>query len=222
MKFPVLGHTFLSAWDNCSHKAYRQYIAKDLPRQPQTKEMAWGVSVHSAFEARLKGKPTWPVGMEKYEAIAAPLVAAGAEAEKMVGIRENGSSCDFFDNDVWLRGKIDATVLKRLHIEIPAPDHAVIADWKTGKRCEEKAELETHAVLLHALYPPLQKITAHYVWLQDMQVGKAHDVSDTETKLAEIRSVANVVKNNMATGFFPKRQNGLCPWCPVKDCEFNR
>lgn len=213
MKFPVLSHTFLSAWDNCQHKAYRQYIAKDLPRFEQTKEMKWGNEVHSAFEARLKGKPTWPVGMEKYEAIAAPLAKIGAQAEKALGIREDGSPVDFWDAAVWLRGKVDATVA--------SGSLAAIFDWKTGKRREERDELATHAVLLRAHYPAVHRVVASYVWLQDMQVGKAHDVSDTETKLAEIRSVANVVKNNMVTGFFPKRQNGLCGWCPVKDCEFH-
>lgn len=219
MKFPVLSHTFLSAWDNCSHKAYRQYIAKDLPRQIQTKEMAWGNSVHSAFEARLKGKPTWPVGMEKYEAIAAPLVQANAHAEKALGITERGLSCDFWDKDVWLRGKVDAMVLRA---DPNVGNYAAaIMDFKTGKRREERAELAVHGVLVKAFDPGIVRIIGSYVWLRDMQVGKAHDVSDTETKLAEIRSVANVVRNNMATGFFPKRQNGLCGWCSVMDCEFN-
>lgn len=215
MKFPVLSHTLLADWDNCQHKTYRKYIAKDLPRQPQTEAMKWGNEVHSAFEARLKGRPQWPVGMEKYEAIAAPLAAIGAQAEKAIGITVEGVSCDFFDSAVWLRGKLDCTSLA-------GDTLAVLFDWKTGKRREDKAELQTHGVLLKAAYPAVTKIVAHYVWLQDNEVGKPHDVSDTETKLAEIRSVANIIKNNMAVGFFPKKQNPLCGWCPVSDCEFHR
>jgi PD-(D/E)XK nuclease superfamily len=216
MKLPVASHTFLNDWDNCPHKAFRKYIKKDLPRQPQTEAMAWGNTVHSAFEVRIKHGTAFPKEMEKYEAIAAPLVAVGAAAEKMLGITVDGRLCDFFAPDVWLRGKIDATVVRGMG------PIAAIFDWKTGKRREEKAELLTHAVLLKAWQPTVQKITAHYVWLQDNEVGKAHDVSDTETKLAEIRSVMNTVQNCMEIEDFPKRPNPLCGWCDVLDCEFNR
>ena len=79
MKPPVASHTFLNDWDNCPHKAFRKYIKKDLPKFEQTEAMKWGNEVHSAFEVRIKHGTTWPKGMEKYEAIAAALVAAGAQ-----------------------------------------------------------------------------------------------------------------------------------------------
>jgi hypothetical protein len=224
MKLPVASFTFLRDWDNCPHKAYRRYIAKDLPKFEHTKETKWGDEVHTAFEVRIKHGTLFPQGMEKFEAIAATLVSIGARAEKMLGITVDGAHCEFFAPDVWLRGKIDATVIGAY--VMPETDSvraaAAIFDWKSGKRREEKAELEVHAVLLKAWQPSVQKITAHYVWLQDNEVGKAHDVSDTEKKLAEIRSVMNTVRNCMEIENFQKRPNPLCGWCPVEDCEFNR
>ena len=218
MKLPVASHTFLNDWDNCPHKAYRKYIKKDLPKFVQTEAMKWGNTVHSAFEVRIKHGTSFPPEMAKYEAIAAPLVAAGATAEKMLGIDVAGRLTDFFAKDVWLRGKIDATIAKG--------DVAAIFDWKTGKRREEKAELLTHAVLLKAWQPTVQKVTAHYVWLQDNEVGKPHDVSDTETKLADIRQTMDDVARCLSDQDFPKRPNPLCggEWgsCPVEDCEHRR
>ena len=159
-----------------------------------------------------------PAGMEKYEALAAPLARLGGNAEHALGIRGDGTVCAFFDSDVYLRGKIDFSYTHNTD--------AILFDWKTGKRREDRSELAVHAVLLKALQPTLQKITAHYVWLQDNEVGKAHDVSDTETKLAEIRSTMNTVKNCIEIEDFPKRPNPLCggEWgsCPVADCEFRR
>ena len=221
MKLPVASHTFLNDWDNCPHKAYRKHIAKDLPRQPQTQAMTWGNDVHSAFEVRIKHGTAFPQGMEKFEAIAAPLVAAGARAEKMLGITVDGAHCDFFAKDVWLRGKIDATVFRSdPHVGNYA---AAIFDWKTGKKREDKSELETHAVLLRAFDPGIIKITAHYVWLQEGEVGKPHHigVDDLNAKLADIRSTMNTVKNCMEVEDFPKRRNPLCGWCDVLDCENN-
>ncbi len=213
MKLPVASHTFLNDWDNCPHKAFRKYIKKDLGKFVQTDAMKWGNEVHSAFEVRIKHGTGFPAGMEKYEAIAAPLVAAGALAEKMLGVTVDGKLCDFFAPDVWLRGKIDATIARG--------NTAAIFDWKTGKRREEKAELLTHAVLLKAWQTTVQKVTAHYVWLQDNEVGRAHDVSDTETKLAEIRHTMDDVARCLSDQDFPKRPNPLCGWCPCTDCEFN-
>jgi hypothetical protein len=218
MKLPVASHSFLNDWGNCPRKAYRKYIKKDLPKQPQTKEMAWGNEVHSAFERRIGGYLGWPIGMEKFEVIARPLVDRGARAELALGIKQDGMMCDFWAKDVWLRGKIDASMVQE-----PV---AAIFDWKTGKRRENKAELEVHGVLLKAFFPKVQRIYGHYVWLQDREVGKAHDVSDTETKLAEIRSVMNTVRNCMEIEDFPARPNLLCggEWgsCPVTDCEHRR
>lgn len=218
MKLPVASHTFLNDWDNCPYKAFRKYIKKDLPKFVQTEAMKWGNTVHTAFEVRIKHGTGWPAGMEKYEAIAKPLVEAHASAEKMLGITEEGDACDFFAKDVWLRGKIDATVIRQ--------PMAAIFDWKTGKRREEKAELEVHAVLLKAWLPTIQTVRAHYVWLQDNEIGKMHDVSDTEKKLADIRSTMNTVKNCIEVEDFPKRPNPLCggEWgsCPVEDCEHRR
>lgn len=214
MKLPVASHTFLNDWDNCPHKAFRKFIKKDLPKGPQTQQMRYGNEVHTAFEVRIKHGTNWPAGMERFEWIAAPLVAAGAMAEKMLGIDVDGKPCDFFAANVWLRGKIDSALIKE-----PA---AAIFDWKTGKRREETAELLTHAVLLKAWKPTIQKITAHYVWLGDNEVGRAHDVSDTESKLAEIRQTMATVQNCIEIEDFPKRPNPLCGYCDVMDCEFNR
>ncbi len=218
MKIPVASHSFLNDWANCPRKAYRKYIAKDLPKEPPSDAMKWGNDVHTAFEVRIKHGTPWPKGMEKFEVIAAPLAKAGSFAEKMLGIDRQGKVCDFFDKKVWLRGKIDCTLIVN--------DRAAIFDWKTGKKREDKAELETHAVMLKAYDPNIVTITAHYVWLQTNEVGKAHDVSNTEAKLTEIQGVMNQVANCVEEENFPPRPNPLCggDWgsCPVIDCEHRR
>lgn len=215
MKLPVASHTFLNDWDNCPHKAARKYIIKDLPRQPETTQMKWGNEVHKAFELYLNEGKAFPVGMEKFEPIAAPLRAAGARGELSLGIKEDGSPCDFWDKSAWLRGKLDA-------VKTNGSTIAAIMDFKTGKKREDAGELQTHAVLLKAHYPTVKVIVGRYVWLQEHEVGRPHLVSNTEDKLADIRSTMNIVSNSIATGFFPKRQNPLCGWCDVLDCEFNR
>ena len=240
MKLPVASYTFLRDWHNCPYKAFRKSIKKDLPKFVHTKESKWGDEVHTAFEVRIKHGTAFPPEMAKYEAIAAPLVAAGAVAEKMLGITVGGELCDFFDPRVWLRGKIDATICRGndsggVCEELRGmggisgsnlPQVAAIFDWKTGKRREDRDELAIHAVLLKAWQPTLQRIIAHYVWLQDNEVGKPWDVSDTQRTLEEVCLTMDAVQNCIEIENFPKRPNPLCggEWgsCPVEDCEFRR
>ncbi len=224
MKLPVASHTFLNDWDNCPHKAFRKYIKKDLPKFEQTSAMKWGNEVHLAFEVRIKHGTAFPKGMEKFEAIAAPLVAAGAVSELALGIDADGATCGFWDKQAWLRGKIDAPLIRWNH---QTGHHAAaMFDWKSGKRREDKAELEVHAVLLKALHPSLVKITGYYVWLQDNEVGKPHDVSDADRKLDEIRKTMATVERCLQDQDFPPRPNPLCggDWgsCPVVDCEHRK
>lgn len=213
MKLPIASHTFLNTWDICPHQAFRKFIKKDLPKGEASRAMKRGIAVHEAFEAYLKDGTRFPKEWEYYEWIARPLAEAGAMPEKSLGITEAGEPCDFWAGNVWLRGKLDAPVVKGAL--------AIAFDFKTGKLREEKAELETHAVLLKAHYPEVKTILGHYIWLQSNQVGRAHDISDTEKKLAEIRSVMNTVRNCMEIENFPKRRNPLCGWCEVLDCENN-
>jgi hypothetical protein len=100
---------------------------------------------------------------------------------------------------------------------------AMIIDHKTGKKREDKGELELHAVLLKAKYPHLTTIKGWYNWLQLMQMGAVYDLSDTQRVLGELRlKRAEIARAfSFGTEAFPPRQNPLCPWCPVKTCNYH-
>ncbi len=218
----VYSYTFLNTADNCLHKAYRQYVKKDLPFV-STPEMDWGNKVHTAFEHRLGGKPLpGPTynkdgslkdsGMLHWE----PLISAYADRkalpEMKLGITRECKSTGFFDKDVFVRGKIDAT--------IATANAAFLPDWKTGSsKYENPFELEVQALLLRAARPGLKKIAGHYVWLKENRVGVVHDLSDFNSTWATINNKVEVIEDCMESGDWPKTKNPLCGWCPVKDCE---
>jgi len=211
MKLPPVTYTFHRNYENCPRKAWHVNIARDLPKE-DSEALRWGNQVHSAMEARInKGTPL-PAGMEKYE----PFCHFGNfihKAEVMLGIRENGQPCGFFDSDVWARGKADVVVC--------GVDALMIFDWKTGKVREEPGELELHAALIPSSEA---RRSGSYVWLQEMRVGQLHDLSGTQATLERERKVRKEVEHAFKHGrdAFPPRQNPLCGWCPVKSCEFNR
>jgi len=217
MKLPPVTYTFHRNYENCPRKAFHINIAKDLPKE-DSEALRWGNQVHRALEERInKGTPL-PHTMVRFE----PLVQFGGfmvKAELMLGIRENGQPCGFFDSDVWMRGVIDVDIEQK-----PKLAHAFLLDWKTGKKREDPEELELHAILKRATKPSLEKITGVYAWLQTMEIGQTHDLSATEAKLEEVRGVRKEIEHAFKLGSdaFPPRQNPLCGWCPVKSCEFNK
>jgi hypothetical protein len=208
----VASYSFLSTWDTCRHRAYRQYIARDLPKgQVETPEQRWGNEVHSAMEARINKGTSLPESIP-YEHLVEPLVAHGAVAEKKLGVTREGAPCDFFADGVYLRGKLDAPII--------SGEHALLIDWKTGSsKYESPFELEIGAVLLQSAYPHVRKITGRYAWLREGRLGREHDISNTLQTWNLVCSKMSEVEEERE---FPKMPGPLCGWCPVKDCEHNR
>jgi len=216
MKLPVVSYTFLRNWENCPRKAHHIHVLKDLPKQPDSELVAMkhGIAVHDAMEARLKKKKPLPETMQKWERFC-DFGAHPIEVELKVAIRSDGSPCQFFDSDVWCRGKVDVAVFHD-----PALTCAIF-DWKTGKKREDPAELELHAMMLQRRHPQYKTIVGHYVWLGDNEIGAQHDLSDGASVLASTQRQMAEIQKHADVGYWPPRENPLCGWCPVRSCEFN-
>ncbi len=207
----VYSFTLLSTADTCLHRCYRQYVKRDVP-YVETPEMKWGNTVHTAMEHRIGGKPL-PAEMRQWEPLAAAFARPSARAEIKMGVTRQGKPTEFFDKDVFLRGKIDVTLISGTSAFLP--------DWKTGKSREYPFELECQAVLVHAANPYLTKIAGAYVWLKENRIGQIHDLTNTNSTWARIHNKVEVIEDAMASGEWPKTKGPLCGWCSCFDCEFN-
>lgn len=220
----IASFSFLNTWAICPHQAARRYIIKDLPRQEESKEMAWGNEVHRAMEQRLgPSKIKLPENMP-YESFCAPIERrldttwVRCTPELKLGITKEGRTCDFFADDVWLRGVLDAP--------IETSQSALLLDWKTGKKREDPYELEIGALLLQARAPHLTKLLGQYVWLKSLELGEVHDLSHTDRTWQRVQATMEEV----ALGRYLKTPGPLCgvdkktgrPFCQVLDCQFNK
>jgi hypothetical protein len=208
----VFSYTLLKTADTCLYKCYRQYVKRDLPFD-KTPEIDWGNKVHEAMEYRIGGKPL-PAEMQHWEPIVSAYVDRKAKPEKKTGITKDGKPTGFFDSDVWLRCKIDVTMLNG--------NAVFLADFKTGSsRYEDPFELEIQALTLKAAIPPVTKVAGHYAWLKENRIGEVHDLSDFTATWAKINNKVEVIEDAMQSGEWPKTKNPLCGWCGVLDCENN-
>lgn len=207
----VLSYTLLNTYRNiCPYQMKRRYIDKAFP-YVETPAMAWGNKVHSAMELRVGGGKPLPQDMHQWEKFAAPFHAARAKAEMKLGMTKEGQSCDFFGANVWLRGKVDVTIING--------NAALLPDFKTGKVREDPFELEIQGLLVNAKYPNLTSIHGFYIWLAENRIGQKHDVSHTRDTFTYVQRIAADLEENMRNNDFEKRRGGLCDWCPCSDCE---
>lgn len=213
IKIKPWSYTFLRDLENCEHKAFRRFIARDIP-YVETPESKAGIEAHKALADRLTHGVALSGALARFEPYAASVASHGPKVEWKLGMTEDAKPCSFFADDVWGRTVIDIAMIHN--------DVALLIDWKTGKVREDPGELEIQSLVLKCHMPNLQKITGRYVWLNANKVGPKHDLTDWAVTLAGIRNQVEKIRHNMRFGAWQKNENALCGWCPVKDCEFNK
>ncbi len=208
----VWSYSFLNTYIRCARQGQAQYITKELP-YTESPETAHGDRVHSAAETALKLKqfPIIPYDdlVPYFQAIYSIPAYKKIEPEMKLGVGMNWEPKQFFDNDVWGRGKLDVPILVN-------PETAIIFDWKTGKEWEDPFELEVQAVLLKAKYPELKVIKGAYIWLKEDKYGPTYDLHQT---LDKTRDKIEGVMEKVGKGLFYAQPNALCGWCALKTCR---
>lgn len=215
-RLPVVTYTFLNDLENCARKAHHKHVLKDIKKE-SSPQLEWGSKVHDAMDERITNGVPLPADMKAAEPVVKTLdelkQSFKVKAELMLGVRIDGSPCDFFDNAVWARGKADVAVVD--------PPHAWIVDWKTGKVREEPFELEVHALLLMQNDPRITHVLGQFFWMQDSRIGKCYDITNLDPVKGKIANLYAKAQHYNQSGVWPPRKNPLCPWCPVKSCEYN-
>jgi len=219
MNLPILSYTFLSAFENCPHKAWHRHVLKDLPFQ-STPELEYGRDVHDALEHRLtRGtaiEPELAAKTRHYCDLIERVQGSDAPVriEHFVGIMQDGFPCAWDHSGCWFRGKADVAIIGKT---------GWLIDWKTGKKREDPFELECQAMLLAAHYPGVVKWEGEYFWLKEEHPYGLRHTLDPMRTLQRVKALyTEVVKYAQAQQEWPKRKNPLCGWCDVISCENNK
>jgi hypothetical protein len=209
----VYSYTNLNCYNSiCAHQFYRRYIKRDIPFV-ETPAVKHGNAVHAAMEQRLVGEKPLPAHLRHHEEILTPFKREGLtlHAELKLAIADIDQPVDFWHKDAYLRGKLDCVLMDS--------NRAFIADWKTGKIRENPFELEVGALLLQINYPNIEYVVGNYVWLTENKIGKKHDLSDTAATWDKVNEIIMRIERDRS---WEKRPSGLCGYCDVLDCEYNR
>ena len=220
---PLVGsYSLLNTFGICPLQAQHKYVLRDLPKETSP-ALERGNYVHKAMEKRCGFGDPLPDDLKEYEPFAAKLGdgAGGNCTELELAVTRDWQPTNFWAPNAWFRGKIDLLSFRN--------DVALIVDWKTGKVREDPFELVVFATLLdkQTIYHAESRkaIRGMYIWLNDMKPGQVHNllpyVKGCQRIIERVMERIETLKRCEAEPW-PATPNGLCAFCPVKDCKHNR
>lgn len=214
----VWSYSSLDTFKSCPRRFYHRYVLKE--KEPETEALRNGIAVHAALEARIKGTPL-PEHMLKYDPMATSIVNAWQKGMKVytelkMGLTREMEPCGFFDKKVWGRGAADVILI--------AGDTAIIFDWKTGKKREKEDQLRILMLFTFKHFPKLNWISAMNLWLEPGDIGMPFTWGrdDQAQQWGIVLPQIQLMECSIAANAWVEKPSGLCAYCSVKQCQFNK
>lgn len=216
MTLPPWSFSMIEKFENCPRSAFHKYILKE--KEPPSPEIEYGNAVHKALENRVRSNIVLAADFAAWEPFAASIVQSAGQpyAELKLGINRAMQPCGFFDAAVWGRSAADIVVIKG--------DLAWVGDWKTGKKREKELQVKICAMFIFKHYPQVQRIHACNIWLKPNEIGELYRFyREKETDYwVDILQRVQKMEQAMELNYWPEKPSGLCGWCSVKTCKYNR
>lgn len=210
IKVTPWSYTSLNDFETCPRRFYLTRVAK-VVKEGQSEAMAEGNRVHKALELFVKDGIPLPETYKKYHAMAAKITATPGTkiAEFSFGLNRELKPTTFFAKDVWVRGKLDLTVLR--------PRSAIVIDYKTGKRKEDIHQLRLFAGVAFRSFPAIERVATGYAWLPDNKLDTESFTRDDDPLIWQGFAIrVHRMEEAGRTNQFPPRPSGLCrKHCPV-------
>jgi hypothetical protein len=214
----------LRDWRSCPKKFNEVTLLKKYS-EPKSIELETGDALHAAFQRRVNQGIPMPTNFVQFNdwgddaaKIIHPLQITLCEKE--IALTRDLKHTGYFDNNVWLRLKID---LVKLYPSRDGKSLAHIIDYKTGKPQDDIIQLALYAQGVFSVWPNVVGIRAEYWWTQIHD--KSHEIfirEDMKELWAELLPELNKMERAQIDNIYPAKKNGLCrAHCPVWTCDFN-
>lgn len=202
----------LTTYELCGKKYFHLYVAKDV-KDEDSSFSADGKIVHDAMKGRVCDNKPLPLQLRNYEKIAARFAAIDGEkhGEMKLAVNRKFEPVGYFDPDVFVRVVIDLAIVQ--------DKSAIVVDWKTGKVKDDPTQMGLNAAVLARWMPEIGLFKTMYVWLRDSHITpKNYTISKFTDVWNDLLPRVAKMEEARKTTNFPAKPNGLCGWCPVKQC----
>lgn len=217
-------------FESCKLKAKLKIIDRipepERPLPPGKTEHAndRGTRIHNECESYVRGKGQLPVEASKYftedfRALKRCFTEGAASLEGEWAFDTDWNPVDWKTG--WLRVKLDASV-------ILTPTHAVVVDYKTGKRfgneIKHGQQLELYALSSLIRYPEVEHVTCELWYLDFDEIARLDVTRDSFKRL--LKAYDRRFHRMTSAKEFPPSPNlescRYCPYHPVRgtgDCK---
>ncbi len=203
----------LKNYEICPKRHNHVDLLRDVT-EPESKQLAWGNTLHAALAKSLLENSPLPAGMTTYQPWVDRILAGPGEllVEQKFAINDAFRPVEYFDRSAWYRGIAD--VLKI------SGNVALAIDWKSGKILEDSVQLALMAQCVFSHYPHVKKIRTEFIWLkEDATTREDFSAADMIGLWKQLLPRVAAMKEAAEQASYPPTPNYLCArYCPVVAC----
>lgn len=211
-------HSALKDFEGCARRYHEVKVLKNYPF-PDTEQIRYGTELHKAAEDYVRDGTPIPKQFEFVKPTIDALLAKPGRRfpEIEMALTSNLVPCDFKSEEVWVRGIADLLIVDDDNLT------AWVVDYKTGNnKYPDVGQLELMSLMVFANFPHIRQVNSALLFVVKESMVK-HKMSVEEAPAAWQRYRERVAKLEAchSNDVWNPVQSALCPWCPVKTCEFN-
>lgn len=212
-------HSALKDFEGCARRYHEVRVLKNYT-QRETEQIRYGKELHKAAEDYVTDNTPIPPQFSFVQpTIDALLAKPGTKyAEYEMGLTVDLRPCSFRDANCWVRGIADLLIVDEESLT------AWVVDYKTGKdKYPDKEQLTLMSLMVFAHFPIVRMVKSALLFVvKDTMVKHKVMLEEATTYWQDYRERVARLEAAFANNVWNPTSTPLCPWCPVKTCEFNK
>ena len=218
MKPVTWSHSALKNFEGCPRRYHEVNVLNNFPFQ-ETEATRYGTSFHTAAEVYIRdGVPLPPEFDYAKGALDVLMAMPGRKlCEYEMGIAPDLQPCDFNNKGRWVRGIADLLIIDDDNLT------ARVVDYKTGNnKYPDRDQLKLMSLMVFKHFPHIRKVSSALLFVvKNDMVKHSMAVEEADAEWWNYRERVARLEACFASNTWNPKSSGLCPWCPVKSCEYN-
>jgi len=218
MKTVTWSHSALKDFEGCARRYHEVKVLNKYPFQ-ETEATHYGKEFHTAAELYIRdGTPLPKQFSYAQEVLDALLAKPGRKlCEYEMGITPDLQACSFNEKKRWVRGIADLLIIDDDNLT------ATVVDYKTGNnRYPDLDQLKLMSMMVFKHFPHIRRVKSALLFVvKNDMVKSSMALGDADAEWWKYRERVAKLEQCFDTGVWNPKSSALCPWCPVKSCEYN-
>jgi len=218
MKQVTWSHSALKDFEGCARRYHEVKVLNKYPFQ-ETEATHYGKEFHTAAELYIRdGTPLPKQFSYAQEVLDALLAKPGRKlCEYEMGITPDLQACSFNEKGRWVRGIADLLIIDDDNLT------ATVVDYKTGNnRYPDLDQLKLMSMMVFKHFPHIRRVKSALLFVvKNDMVKSSMALDDADAEWWKYRERVAKLEQCFDTGVWNPKSSALCPWCPVKSCEYN-